>query len=626
MPSIPRLAARYFLTGRPILNDGDNATLLHGATIDYRARPYITLSRPRWQRLARRHVAITAPTALLLAAPLTPVEAWWAGAYEAALTAGAVAWGTRRLMLNIRDRRRYREWIDPAAKRLARILKANYSRKLGRSWIHLPRDWGTDRADGERQSAMIYLPPGTVLSANIKRSITENVGAALGIPAPISADWAENGSRVELFAAPLPPKELKFSEMRKAIEECPDDEIVLGRRAGGHIVRVSLAEDAPHIALSGAAGSGKSVLVRFILWQRILRGDGIFIFDPKRFSHMRWAAGFSKDRVRYAVTDVELHEGWLAVAEEMRRRIGLPLDELEKQRRVWLCAEEINAQIKILTRYWKVRRQEIMRPARALLADCEKECGGSKVEGLALAMDRGLDLAELDPPAISPAVVAMQESVFMGRELKMHVLAAAQRLSAGVFGGGGGDVRESFQGGRLMAKWDRKLWKMLADGIPYVAWPGGPRGNWGLAKGDEFFIFRAPWIDEREMAMASQLASPVRGPVLGRQLATGQIEGMASGQSDGQLANGQRAGQLAITSAVTLAMAIDELPGQSGPMAISLRGLRDAAANAAGFPAPLAKPDGQEYGLREARLYDLGELKEWRAGVLAAAGKNSRSA
>lgn len=601
MPSL----IKYFITGKPILNDGDNATLLHRATVDFRNRPYVRLTGPRWQRIARRNAAITLPAGLLAAAPLPVVDLWWFAAYEGVLAGAAGVWAGRRAVRRIKDGKRNREWVDPAAKRLFRILKARYTRERGRQAICLPRDWGTDRADGERQSAMVYLPEGTVLSANIKKSIVENVGSALGIPRPISADWAENGSRVELFAAPLPPEKLEWSDLETAFAECPDDEVVVGRKAGNRIVRISLSEDSPHIALSGAAGSGKSVLVRVVLRQRLRRGDGVFIFDPKRFSHMRWANGFPKDRVRYAVTDVELHEGWLAVGEEMRRRIALPLDQLEWQRRVWLCAEEINAQIKILTRYWKQRRQEMIRPARALLADCEKECGGSKMEGLALAIERGLDLAELDPPATSPAIVALQESVFMGRELRMHMMAAAQRLSAGVFGGGGGDVRESFQGGRFMAKWDRKLWKMLADGIPYVAWPGGKRGIWGLARGEGFEIFRCPWLSEEELAADVATLPPVAGPVLGQQDGPGQLDGQVASRLPGR-------GQMAIGSAVTLAMAIDELPGQDGPAAISLARLRRASTEA-GFPAPLSKPNGQEYGATEARLYDLEALKLWRS-------------
>jgi hypothetical protein len=64
-----RAAGRYFLTGAPLRGPGDNATFLHRATEDYRARPYLTLTGPRWQRLARRNAAVTAPLIATIAAP-----------------------------------------------------------------------------------------------------------------------------------------------------------------------------------------------------------------------------------------------------------------------------------------------------------------------------------------------------------------------------------------------------------------------------------------------------------------------------------------------------------------------------------------------------------------------------
>lgn len=192
----------------------------------------------------------------------------------------------------------------------------------------------------------------------------------------------------------------------------------------------------------------------------------------------------------------------------------------------------------------------------------------------------------------------------MGREIKIHVVVAAQRASASVFGGNGGDIRESFQGGRFIARWDRKLWKMLVDTLAYVACPTGPRGIWGLARGEDFDIFRVPWLSEPD-ALAEVLSSgPVHGPVLGQQTGHGQVDSETV---------------QAITSAVTLATALDMLPGQDGPAALSLAGLRTAAGRE-GFPAPLAKPDGSEYGRTEARLYDLNALVSWREGALELAG------
>lgn len=585
-----RVLYRYFVSGQALRGPGDNATLLHAASVDYRARPYITLTGPIWQRLARRNGAITVPVLLTAAAPVTPISLWMVATYEGALLLAAFAYACIRARRRLRDGRRNREWIDPAAHRLCNIIKHRYIRKHARRLIALPREWGADHDGQMRLVATIYMPEGTVLTKSSKQSITENVGAALGIPAPVDADWAVDGSRVELSAAPLPPATVTWEDIREAALACKDDEVIVGRKNAGHFVTISLSEDSPHVAMSGAAGSGKSVLVRVVLMQRLMRGDGVAIFDPKRFSHMRWANEFGRDRVIYAVTAEQLHEGWMAVGQEMRRRIGLPLDALEGQRRVWLVAEEINAQVKILTRYWKEKRQEMMRPARALLADCEKECGGSKQEGLALAEERDPDImAKLDPPAISPAIAAMQEGVFMGRELRMHVIAAAQRLSAGVFGGGGGDVRESFQGGRFMAKWDRKLWKMLADGIPYVAWPGGKRGVWGLARGDEFEIFRVPMLEEAEMSNVLSSGAPVHGPVLGPQREYGTVDSSAS--------------RTAITSGVKLSDAVGQLPAGRDGQSRTLDSLRRASSRP-GFP-PSIGLDGT------AKLYDLDSLVAW---------------
>lgn len=588
-----RVLYRYFVTGQALRGPGDNATLLHRATVDYRARPYVTLTGPVWQRLARRHAAWTAPFCLAVLSVTPWISLWMLWTYLAALTIMAASWGVRRTVRGVRHHRVNREWIDPAARVLATILGTRYVKRRSRTGILLPDGWGAGRETAsERLAARVSIPPGTPLSVALRKKIVENVGARLGIPAPVMSDWREYGADVfvELYAAPLPPADVTWVSLKQAIAEALDTEIIVGRKTGGHLVKVSLTEDSPHFLMSGPAGTGKTVLARVFLVQRAIRGDGLLILDPKRFSHWRWAGGskLPKDRVIYAYRDADLHETWMAIGEEIKRRIELPEEELELQRRVFVMVEEANVQAKKLIRYWRGLRKEIMLAAKQAQAD-----------------DAPFDPADLDPPVQSPAIVAMQEAVCMGREIKIHVIVAAQRASASVFGGNGGDIRESFQGGRFIARWDRKLWKMLVDTIAYVACPSGPRGIWGLARGEEFDIFRVPWLSEEE-ALASVLDSgPVHGPVLGPQSGHGQVDSDVV--------------QPAITSAVTLATALDMLPGQDGPAALSMSGLRTAAGRA-GFPAPLAKPDGQPYARTEARLYDLAELVSWREGVLELAG------
>lgn len=573
-----RIIGRYFVTGQSLRGPGDNATFLHRATVDYRARPYLTLSGPVWQRLARRNGAITVPLLLAVLIPTPWINREAVAAYLALLLLAALSWMVWSVRLELQGRRRNREWIDPAAKVLCSLLKIRYVRRSGRDMISLPRAWGAgrDREDEARPAVRVAIPAGTPLSTSLKKAITENVGARLGIPKPVNADWREAGESVfvELSAAPLPPKEVTWASLASAIEACPDDRVILGRESGGHLVDASLSEDSPHFLLSGASGTGKSVLIRVFLIQRIRRGDGVIITDPKKFSHWRWAGGgkLSRDRVIYAYRDEDLHETWLAVAAETKRRIELDEEELEGQRRVFVVAEELNAQIKRLIRYWRGLRKEISTAAK-----------------LAQAADEPYDPADLDPPIQSPAVVALQETVFMGRELKIHMVVAAQRASANVFGGGGGDVRESFQGGRLVAKWDRKLWKMLVDTLDYVACPNGTRGIWGLAKGSEFHIFRVPWLSEVDALELAKGGQATTGPVLGQQ--TGQ-----------RTVDSTSVDNPAIVQGVKLSDAVGQCPSLG-----SLDSLRRASTRE-GFPLAI----GQQ---GSAKLYSLADLVEWRDRV-----------
>ena len=571
---------RYFITGAPLWGLGDNATFLHRATVDYRAKPYVRLSAPRWQRLARRHLAITLPLVLAMGWPW--VGHWPLATYLAMATLAMMWWAVATVATWLATRRATREWVDPAGRVLFTLIGGRWTRRAGRAAIDLPRGWGKDAGDRERPAVRVHIPPQTALSPQLKQKITANVGARLGIPAPVQGDWREAGTQVsvDLMGAPLPPKEVTFEGLRKAIEEAADHEVILGRKAQGHVVKASLVEDSPHFIMSGAAGTGKSGLARLFMVQRALRGDGLIMLDPKRFSHWRWAGGgrLSKDQVIYAYRDEDLHDTWVAIGEEIGRRIELPEDDLEHQRRVIILVEEANVQIKKLTRYWRGLRKEIMLAAKQAQAD-----------------DAPFEVADLDPPLQSPAVVAMQESVCMGRELKMHVVVAAQRASAGIFGGSGGDIRESFQGGRLLARWDRKLWKMLVDTVDYVACPSKERGVWGLATATDFEVFRVPWLAEKE-ALAMLANAVASGPVLGGQWPREEV-------ATGHVAK-------ALPSGVTLANAVGQLPGRTDGQAVTLAALRKASGRP-GFPEPLAKADGMPYGNTETRLYDLDELIAW---------------
>lgn len=560
-PLIVRASWRYFVTGKQLHGPGDNATLFHHATVDYRARPYIRLTRRRWERLARRHAAITVPAGLLALAPWEGIWPW--AAYEAGLAAGTAAYGTVRIRQALIGRGRNKRYIDPAARVLYSITGQRYDQRQARQCILAGADWTPGDA------VTVILPNDAPLTSAKEKQLVRALGGRLGIVGA-RGSWKRDAARVtvEISGTPLPPEELDMAALMAAVEAAPLERPIVGWGPGGP-APIDYVQDSPHVALSGAAGTGKTTLLRFLLAQRMRHGVGVIFLDAKRWSH-RWAHKLPEDRAQYWYRVPDMHNALVALGEELQRRINCDESELGTFRTLDVVVEEINSLIKMLTAYWRGERKRIMNEAKAL----QKE-------------EMDYDEADLDPPTLSPAVAALQFAVNMGRELQIHIHVAAQRLEANVFGSNSGAaVRQSF-GIKLMAKWDLALWKMLASGQEYVAWPGGKRGLWGFEQNGQFLIVRVPDMDmDTALALATGGQDP-SGPVLGQQRPVAK-----------PVANGQK-----------LATILGQLPGQDGPMAMSIDGLRKASQRP-GFPMAI----GQE-GV--ANLYDLASVIEWREMALA---------
>lgn len=432
--------------------------------------------------------------------------------------------------------------------------------------------WRGRRLDTESQTpvetpepppVIIRLLPGKVSTAAAQKLFLAAVTGPLGMP-NAKAAWYPRGRKpyVELRPNLLPPPAVSFAQIKRHFEKADLATPVMGLATGNRAISIDLDNNSPHTLISGGSGTGKSVLLKCLLMQRMHNGSGTLMLDYKRVSH-RWLHNLPGCVYAWRLADV--HDSLIAAGEELNRRLEtvLPEDndvnaEMQTFQPVDVVVEEINSTTKLLQTYWQT---------------------------------------QLDGKGPSPAITALMTLVNMGREYRMFVWIAAQRASASVFGANGGDLRESFQT-RLMAKWSVQTWKMLAGSAQYQR-PEGGRGVWARVQDDEVEIVRVPFVtnDEARAWAMSGTDSPATPDVLPDRLSG------PSGRPGSKADNPPDIGP----QLVALSAAIRHLPGDAKGKRLTIEGMRTASKRP-GFPAP--KILG---GATRPNLYDLEELIEWRA-------------
>lgn len=510
---------------------------------------------PGWRRIAERWGALG-----VLAGGS---YAWWhdpetvLGVAEyggaAALGLAAVGGGAYGYMTR-RQRELLREWVVPLHEALARPLGIP-EQTDPRRYLHVPVDFMDD-------DALIRVDVPAHLRFD-EQVVAELIVKKLGLE-QVSIGWQRAGRDPHLIVRKrnLPPKMLRLSDpgVREILEEMPESAPLIGLGANKTRVSVDLDAESPHVLISASTGGGKSTILRCITSQFLHNGAEAVVLDYKRISH-GWVRGVPG--VTYCRDIAEIHDALIRLGEEGRRRIKMAealgddvLDQ-EPERvgpRVVILLEEVNATMRQLTRYWEKIR----------------ESGDSKT---------------------SPAVDALAEILFMGRQVRLHVLLVAQSATARALGGP--EMRENFAT-RILVRYTLNAWRMLVPEVAPAPKPTNHPGRVQVVRGGrahETQVLLLSDAEAREWAMGGVRARPRPVKSLSQQLVP-LIGG--GGVFGARPVPGADAGHG---------------PGGRGPVTLTKDSAAPGpAADGGSCPPAASSKSGQAVGLREAQEEFLSEL------------------
>ncbi|MBK3583003.1 pRL2-11 [Streptomyces sp. MBT57] len=316
-----------------------------------------------------------------------------------------------------------RNWIHPLHLVLEKPLGLPDGTRP-QSYLKIPRDYPR-RTDVGR----IELPP--AYAGENRAAVASLVKEKLGLT-DVSVTFHMKGRRpyAELKQTPRPRAKALFAEadIRALVEKAADDAPLIGVGPQASVVCVSFDDESPHVLVSASTGGGKSVIARGMTTQALHHGGQALVLDRKRISH-KWARGLPQ--VHYARDMGEIHDALVWLGTELERRTRIT-DEWEGEEneapvgpRLVVVLEEVNATVSRLKKYWgKV-----------------KEKGDDKD---------------------SPAIDALGDTLFMGRAIKINVIAVGQSITAQAIGGP--EMRECF-GTRILARFTRNAWNMLVPEV-----------------------------------------------------------------------------------------------------------------------------------------------------------------
>ncbi|QYN41086.1 hypothetical protein K1T35_47955 (plasmid) [Pseudonocardia sp. DSM 110487] len=395
--------------------------------------------RPGWARLLFRLgiLLIVAAVAYWVAPETTRTVATVLGVI-------ALVWGSWGGWHRVKTHAHHKRHLRPLHEALRTSVKQTAARP--EEWLHIPPDFKHNSG----QELRIDLPRGYDGSDGVNNHVKTVVRGKLGLDSDTQFAWNLEGAKpyVLIREPSRPPAKVTYEDILSLLQKAKETAPIIGLAAGEKPVDVDLDADSPHVLVSAGSGAGKSVLLRGILAQGLAKGGLGIICDVKRVSHM-WANNLPN--VRYRRTAEAIHEQLLSLKDEIDRRTILVeehadidgnTDHIYVGPRIWVMLEEMNATINRLNTYWR-------------------------------------QIKEKGDPNMSPAVEALLDILFMGRQIKVHVVAVAQSATARAVGGPEG--RENFAT-RCLARYTANAWRML---VPEV-WPMPKKskhiGRWQIVK------------------------------------------------------------------------------------------------------------------------------------------------
>jgi len=489
-----------------------------------------------------------------------------ATATAAALLACATAglgfgiWWARH---QVREMAHTRKYVRPLHVALApQIGHALAIRPKG--WLTIPRDF----SQVEGSQIRLGLPAGFLGTAEAKRIIMTALTDKLAIEDGSLTFHTVGPEPYALITTSTPPPDkVTFSDpdVRAAIEAACESAPLIGLGRARCKICADWDADSPHALMSAGSGGGKSTVIRCLFCQGLHHGALGIVLDLKRMSQA-WARGLPN--VIYCRSIAEIHNMLIALGAEVERRNELA-DELadddgnipdeayaEIGQRIEIVCEEMNATINRLNAHWRKIKAK-------------------------------------NDPSVSPAVEALGDVLFMGRAVRVNVLAVAQMMTARALGGP--EARENFAT-RILARYTMNAWKML---VPEV-WPMPKSSrhlgrvqvvNAGVARETQVVFFTPK--EAREWALSGSVSRIVDTPLSGSQVAYVP-------RSQVPPTRGGGGGTVpALPGPVTLREAVD-----SGALTISLESARAARKRDPEFPPAAGIRDG-------ATTYEPAALTSW---------------